>query len=122
MKIRSITYFDTLRWPFDDVQIQDAGEFIKNARGAYQDQGFEVQTTRLASAPFPYILQAKVANESVGFAVALEDQMLRSGFDYASIGPAIPSVKESYQVIPEVLAEYSKYFHRWHHIFRRNWD
>jgi uncharacterized protein (UPF0210 family) len=104
MKIRSITYFDTLRWPLDDVQIQNAGEFVKNARGAYQDQGFEVQTTRLASAPFPYILQAKVANESVAFAVALEAQMLRSGFDYASIGPAIPSVKESYKVIPKVLA------------------
>lgn len=110
MKIRSITYFDTLRWPIDNVQIHNAGEFIKNARETYQDQGFDVQTTRLASAPFPYILQAKVAQEAVSFAVELEGQMQRSGFDYASIGPAIPAAKESYQVIPEVLANTQSIF------------
>ncbi len=121
MKIRSITYFDTLRWPFDDVQIQDAGEFIKMHAVPIKIRDLRFQTTRLASAPFPYILQAKVANEFVGFAVALEDQMLRSGFDYASIGPAIPSVKERLPGNPRSISEYSKYFHRWHHIFRRNW-
>ena len=53
MKIRSITYFDSIRWPIDRGKIQIAGEFIKTARRLYQDQGFEVQTTRLASVNKP---------------------------------------------------------------------
>jgi uncharacterized protein (UPF0210 family) len=103
MKIRSITYFDSLQWPLDGHQIQNAGDFIKSARDTFEDQNFDVQTTRLASIPFPLILQEETALESVNFAVGLEAHALGSGFDYASIGPAIPSNMESYQVIPEVL-------------------
>jgi hypothetical protein len=110
MKIRSITYFDTMQWPLDDLQINNAGEFIKIARGAFQFQGFEVQTTRLASAPFPLILADKVKRETVEYAVSLEDRILTAGFDYASIGPAIPSVQDSYEVIPEVLASTQNIF------------
>ena len=110
MKIRSITYLDGLQWPIDDLQIQNAGEFIQIARDAYQDIGFEVQTTRLATTSFPIILMENVTRETVKFALSLEEQMLLSGFDYASIGPAIPSNLESYQVIPEVLASTQNIF------------
>lgn len=110
MKIRSITYFDTLGWPIDDLQVRHAGEFINIARNTFQDLEFDVQTTRLASAPFPLILGEGNLRETVDFAVSLEEEILTSGFDYASIGPAIPGIIESYQVIPQVLANTQNIF------------
>ena len=110
MKIRSITYFDNLQWPLNHVRIQQAGGFIKSARSAFQDAGIEVQTTRLASGPFPLILEDKIKHEAVVFASALEKLLIGAGFDYASIGPALPDFIESYQVIPEVLANTQNVF------------
>jgi len=110
MKIRSITYFDTLGWPIDDLQVRHAGEFMKIARNMFQDLEFDVQTTRLASAPFPLILREGNLRETVDFAVSLEEEILTSGFDYASIGPAIPGIIESFQVIPQVLANTQNIF------------
>lgn len=110
MKIRSITYFDKVVWPLNKPQLQKAGEFIKLAHDTFDEMGFQVQTTRLASAPFPRILRDKVSRETVNFAVALEEQLLKYGFDYVSIGPALPSNLESYLVIPDVLANTQNVF------------
>jgi uncharacterized protein (UPF0210 family) len=110
MKIRSITYFDKVDWPLNKPQLQQAGQFIKIAQDTLDEIGFHVQTTRLASAPFPMILRDKVSRETVNFAVALEQQLLKSGFDYVSIGPALPSNLKSYQVIPDVLANTQNVF------------
>ena len=110
MKIRSITYFDTIRWPIDDNQIQSAGKFITAAKEAYQNQGYEVQTTRLATAPFSLILKERMLNETVNYAVEIESMLQGAGFDYASIGPAIPGISESYQVIPDVLSRTENIF------------
>lgn len=110
MKIRSITYFDALQWPLQEDLTQQAGDFIQAAREAFQAVSFVVQTTRFASTPFPLILGDKAAHEAVDFAVALEKLLVSAGFDFGSIGPAIPEVIESYQVIPEVLANTNNIF------------
>ena len=110
MKIRSITYFDSINWPFDRDQVQTSGKFIEAAKDEYQEQGFEVQTTRLASVPFPTILGETGIDQAVEYAVSLEEEMLNSGFDYASIGPAVPEFPESYQVIPDVLSNTESIF------------
>lgn len=110
MKIRSITYFDTIPWPIDENQIQAAGQFITAAKETFQDRGFDVQTTRLASAPFPLILKDRVLDETVNYAVEIESMLQDFGFDYASIGPAVPGVNESYQVIPDVLSSTQNIF------------
>jgi uncharacterized protein (UPF0210 family) len=110
MKIRSITYFDTLEWPLKELRFKRAGNFIEAARSAYQAAGFEVQTTRFASDPFPMILKENVARSAVEFAKALEARVDSAGFDYASIGPALPGYLESYQVIPDVLASTERVF------------
>ena len=104
MKIRSITYFDNLQWPLDQERIRQALDFIAIARNTFQEGGFEVQTTRLATPPFPLILGDKMAPEAINFAEAIEGQLISAGFDYASIGPAIPDYPLSYEILPEVLA------------------
>jgi uncharacterized protein (UPF0210 family) len=110
MKIRSITYFDSFNWPLESSQLLRAGNFIQAAKDEFLEEGIEVQTTRLASTPFPAILGKKNIDQTVSFAVSLEEQMDSSGFDYASIGPAIPDIPESYRVIPDVLSNTEKIF------------
>jgi hypothetical protein len=56
MKIRSITYFFNPGWPISEEKMQEAGRFLAEAKKAYEAEGFEVQTTRVASVPFPVIL------------------------------------------------------------------
>ena len=56
MKIRSITYFLNPGWPLDEAALQLAGEFIKAAQPTYEQAGYEVQTVRLATTPFPTLL------------------------------------------------------------------
>ena len=110
MKIRSITYFDNLQWPIDTSRVERAGEFIAYARDTYQSGGFEVQTTRLATPPFALILKDKMIQETLQFASELEELLLSAGFDYISIGPALPDFPESYSILPEVLANSQSVF------------
>ena len=110
MKIRSITYFDDLQWPINSGRILRAGDFIAKARKSFQTGGFEVQTTRLATPPFPLVLTDNLSRETVGFAAELEARLTSTGFDYISIGPALPDFPESYSVLPEVLANSQSIF------------
>lgn len=110
MKIRSITYFDDIGWPLGRESIEKAIEFIEVARSSFQERGFAVQTTRLATPPFPIILGMNVAEDVVEFAQTIENRLISSSFDYASIGPALPDVPESYEVLPVVLSHTESIF------------
>lgn len=110
MKIRSITYFEDIQWPLNQKGIQRALRFIEAARSAYRERGFDVQTTRLATPPFPLILGRDFVEGVVEFAQTIEDQLLGTSFDFASIGPALPNFPESYEVLPNVLANTQSIF------------
>ncbi len=103
MKIRSITFFLNPNWPLDVDRIRKSGEFLAEARLIFEKAGYEVQTTRLATVPFPQLLGSHLEREAVQFALELEQQARMAGFDYISLGPALPGVMESYAVIPQIL-------------------
>lgn len=104
MKIRSITCFFNPRNPLDRQTLQQAGKFIATARLKIQFAGYEVQTTRLATIPFPHLLPSLDVQETIQLAQQLEEQSQALGFDYVSLGPALPEMPHSYTVIPDVLA------------------
>jgi len=104
MKIRSITYFLNPGWPLDDNQLRNAGGFIEIARPAFEHAGYEVQTASLATSPFPGILPSLALSELIDFAGALERLAPALGYEYVSLGPALPDNLENYHLIPEVLA------------------
>jgi uncharacterized protein (UPF0210 family) len=104
MKIRSITYFCNPGWPLQDRVLEAAGRFIKQARPAFETGGYAVQTTRLATVPFPRLVANQATSQAVLLAQALEDAVKSLGYDYVSIGPALASDPSSYPIIPEVLA------------------
>ena len=110
MKIRSITYFLDPGWPLDVGLLRQAGELIASARPAFEQAGYPVQSTRLATFPFTHCVPSLEPDEVVAFAQALESAARDLGFEYVSIGPALPQLPASYQVIPSVLASTQNVF------------
>ena len=103
MRIRTITCFIDPKWPLDKGRLQAAAEFLSAAKETLISAGEEVQTTRLATIPFPDLLPDLEQSRVVELAVALENQTLHSGVEYISIGPAQPDRLESYAAIPHVI-------------------
>lgn len=110
MKIRSITYFLNPKYPADEKLLQNAGSFITSAEPAYQDLGYEVQTKRLATVPFSRIVLDSRTNQVVRFAKELEQTASTLGYDYLSLGPALPETLDSYDMLPDILSETKNVF------------
>jgi len=121
MRIRSITYFCNPRWPLVEKVIQTAGDFLAQAKSAFEAEGYEVQTTRLATVPFPKLFRRnkgatspkgatgeaaanKLLDQTPRLAEELEKLIQQAGIAYAALGPALPESPHSYEVIPEGLA------------------
>jgi uncharacterized protein len=104
MKIRSITYFCNPQYPLDEKVLQKAGQFLAEAKSAYEAAGYEVQTVRLATIPFPQLL----GNEDIDRLPELTSQIDRVTqqlkIGYTSLGPALPEMPPSYKLIPEAIA------------------
>ena len=104
MKIRSITYFCNPKYPLDEKALQKAGTFLDEARSAYEAVGYEVQTTRLATIPFPKMLGEKDIHDLPKLAEALAKAIQQVDIAYASLGPALPEIQRSYEMIPDAIA------------------
>jgi uncharacterized protein (UPF0210 family) len=104
MKIRSITYFCNPRYPLNDKVLQKAGQFLSEARSAYEASGYEVQTVRLATIPFPQLLGDENINELPEFTKQIDTIAQELKIGYVSLGPALPESPRSYEVIPEAIS------------------
>ncbi len=103
MKIRSITYFLNPKNPLDENALRKAGEFLAQAKSTYETAGYEVQTTRLATTPFPKLLNGKI-DETPRLAQKMSEMLKQIGVAYAALGPALIEFPGSYAVIPEAIA------------------
>lgn len=103
MRIRSITSFCNPGYPLDENILRKAGSFLAEARSAYEAAGYEVQTVRLATIPFPLLM----GDTEIGRLPELTGQMegitRQLGIGYFSLGPALPEMPRSYQVLPEAI-------------------
>ncbi len=103
MKIRSITYFCNPKYPLEEKILREAGDFLSKAKAAYEAVGYEVQTVRVATIPFPKLLGEKHIDELPKYANQFSIMMKQAGIVYAVLGPALPEMPRSYQVIPEAI-------------------
>jgi uncharacterized protein (UPF0210 family) len=87
----------------DEVKFRKASEFFARALAAYTSAGYEVQTTRLATIPFPKILHGKVEDTPL-LAQKTSEMLKQIGVAYAALGPALIESPKSYSVIPEAIA------------------
>ena len=104
MKIRSITCFLNPGWPLDEGLLRRCGDFVAAARSAFEGAGYEVQTCRLATAPFPTLLAEYEVESLVRLAVTLERAAKQIGLEYVSLGPAMPEDLSTYAAIPAMIA------------------
>jgi uncharacterized protein (UPF0210 family) len=104
MKIRSITYFCNPRYPLSEQVLQKAGAFIAEAASAYEAVGYEVQTTRVATVPFPALLGEQNLSQLSTITRQLTTIGQQLGIRYLSLGPALPEFPRSYEAIPEAIA------------------
>jgi len=104
MRIRSLTYFCDPGWPLQQDRLGAAGNFLAQAKSAYESGGYEVQTTRLATIPFPAMLGGYRLAQLPELAAQLEAGIRSVGINYASLGPASPEYRQSYELIPEALS------------------
>jgi len=103
MKIRSITYFCNPKFPLEEKILQKAGTFLAQAKSAYEAGGYEVQTVRLATIPFPRLLGEENIDKLPALTGQLADIARQLNIGYFSLGPALPEMPRSYEVIPDAI-------------------
>jgi Uncharacterized conserved protein len=104
MKIRSITYFCNPKYPFDEKVLPEAGAFLSEAKSAYEAAGYEVQTVRLATIPFPELLGSENISKLTDYTSQIDNVAHGLKIGYVSLGPALPEKLHSYEVIPEAIS------------------
>jgi len=103
MKIRAITYFFSPKFPLEEETLKTAGNFLKEAKSAYEAEGYEVQTVRLATIPFPNLLGEENLDQLPMLTSQITDAMKELNINYISFGPALPEFPRSYHVIPDSI-------------------
>ena len=101
MRIRSITVFCAPGYPPNRTLLSRVGIFANHALHELVNAGYEVQTLRMATPPFPLWLPA-YGRPLEADHLAIEAHA--EGFEYLSLGPASPNNLADYECIPAVLA------------------
>lgn len=106
MKIRSITVFCQPGFPVNRLLLQQVGIFANHARKLFQENGFEVQSLRLATPPFEQFI-APVDLPLAAQSYAIEGHA--EGFEYISLGPLMANSRD-WEAIPKALAMSDRIF------------
>lgn len=93
-KIRAITAFVLLDRTQYQQQIADAVKMLNRARTIFESRGFEVQTIRIATQPFPQYTTGLTDAEALAFFKDYDALAVKNGFD-AAIGPAMMNATDS---------------------------
>ncbi|MCE5206942.1 MAG: DUF711 family protein [Chloroflexi bacterium] len=103
MKIRTITCFYNPALPDSHKTLDRFSRLLDKARSRFAALGFEVQSFRVATIPFPYLVDPLTLDHAVDYVVPLEQSLIARGFQYVSLGPALPEFPDSYAIIPALL-------------------
>jgi len=87
-KIRAVTAFVRLDRAQYKSQIAEALKFLRQAKAAYEKSGYEVQTIRISTQPFPEYTKGLTVEQALAFFKDYDALAVKEGFD-ASIGPAM---------------------------------
>ena len=87
-RIRTITAGVNLSGPGDLKTIEAAIEFLQHARKKFEDEGYEIQTVRIATQPFSQYLNGKSRADAIADLKKIDD-VLSARNVILSIGPVI---------------------------------
>ncbi len=104
MNIRSITAFVEVSYPVDRAAVRAAAGAVDRVRSALEAIGMKVQSTRLATAPFPALLATGGPERALDWAASLQAEASSCGISYVSLGPVRLGDESTYlEVIPSLL-------------------
>lgn len=110
MKIRALTYFYDPNLIEHANAMQQAAEHAGSLRHVIQTVGYEIETVRIATTPFPTWLSLDKPGEVVEAVQRLERLAEQHGNAYLSLGPALPEHGLAFSLIPRILNATSKVF------------
>lgn len=87
-KVRAITAFLTLDRSDYQAQISATLKVLRHARSAFEKGGYEVQSIRITTQPFPEYIRGLTRQEALEFFRAYESLAIKESFD-PNIGPAM---------------------------------
>lgn len=105
-KIRAITAFINLDWHDYQRQIADALNLLHRAQVTFESRGYQVQTIRIATQPFPEYIQGMNTQQAVDFFKLLDALAGQQKFAM-SIGPAMLNANDppsQADMLAEILA------------------
>ena len=105
-KIRAITAFVNLDWRDYQKQIADALNLLHRAQVTFESRGYQVQTIRIATQPFPEYIQGMNTQQAVAFFKLLDALTEQQKFAM-SIGPAMLNANDppsQADMLGEILA------------------
>lgn len=106
MNIRSVTAFLDVSLTDPEVELAQVANLLHNAVPAFERAGFDVQTKRIATQPFPRILSALGAGLAAPYAGRIQDLAGQYGIDYFALGPvSAADAPEFVDVIPAMIEE-----------------
>jgi uncharacterized protein len=89
-KIRAITAFIRIDAAHYDTQVREALTMLRDARNSYLQRGYEVETIRITTQPFPEIVHGLSDEQAMDFFQGFDALAKRESF-LANIGPAMLS-------------------------------
>src|ERR1051325_2022405 len=105
-KIRPITAFINLDWHDYQRQIADTLKMLHRAQTTCESRGYQVQTVRIATQPFPEYIQGMNTEQAVAF-FKLVDALAEQQKFAMSIGPAMLNANDpasQADMLAEILA------------------
>src|SRR5947207_4833374 len=105
-KIRAITAFVNLDWHDYQRQIAEALKMLRRAQVTFESRGYQVQTIRIATQPFPEYIQGMNTQQAVDF-FKLVDALAGQQKFAMSIGPALLNANDptsQADMLAEILA------------------
>ncbi len=103
MKIRAVTTFFDPALP-DAPSPAQLAACSQEITTALQSAGWQVQSQRVATAPFAGWLNRYPRDEWPQRIHALAEESTRLGWQYLSIGPALPDAPADFELLPALLA------------------
>ncbi|MEO0225749.1 MAG: DUF711 family protein, partial [candidate division WOR-3 bacterium] len=105
MKIRTITTGINLAYPIDFQKLQRFAKFSRRAKAIFEDTGYEVQTIRISTQPWPEYLGKLSKKKIITMVKLIESFCKDNGVDFLNIGTisSIPHLN----LVPEIIADTS---------------
>lgn len=89
-KVRAVTAFIRLERARYQQQVEETLVVLRRAQAAFEEAGYEVQTLRIATQPFPDYTRDLLQSDALAFFQAYDQLMKKENID-AAIGPAMLS-------------------------------